>query len=448
MLKILHYSLGFPPYRTGGLTKFCMDLMKQQVDSNHEAALLWPGKMGFFCHNTLIKDRGVEEYDGAEIKSFEVIDPLPVSYDEGINAFDIFTAEGNVEVYKKFLEDYRPDVIHIHTLMGLHKAFLQAAKEKGIRLVFTAHDFFPICPKVTMFRDGHICDHVADCSKCGECNMTALSVKKMQILQLPLYRKIKNISFVKKIRKFHRDEYLSESRSNVTGRIIGTSEDFKHFRSHYESMLKLMDIIHYNSSVTRDIYEKFLGKLPSVVIPISHANISDRRRVKTFSDELIRMRYLGPYGKAKGFFYLKETLDKLWREKKNFCLDVHFEPSESSPYIRTHERYNYSELEKIFDETDVLIVPSVLYETFGYTVLEALSYGVPVIITKIVGAKDILGKGAGIIIDDIKSDQLLNTLKTLDADNLRAMNKCIVDDQKILVISEMEKIIESKCYCK
>ena len=44
-MKILHYSLGFPPYRTGGLTKFCMDLMKEQVKEGHEVSLLWPGEI-------------------------------------------------------------------------------------------------------------------------------------------------------------------------------------------------------------------------------------------------------------------------------------------------------------------------------------------------------------------------------------------------------------------
>ena len=30
------------------------------------------------------------------------------------------------------------------------------------------------------------------------------------------------------------------------------------------------------------------------------------------------------------------------------------------------------------DETDIMVAPSIWYETFGFTVLEALSYGVPV----------------------------------------------------------------------
>lgn len=32
----LHYSLGLPPYRSGGLTKYCTDLMVEQAKSNDE----------------------------------------------------------------------------------------------------------------------------------------------------------------------------------------------------------------------------------------------------------------------------------------------------------------------------------------------------------------------------------------------------------------------------
>ena len=45
-MRILHYALGFPPYRSGGLTKWCVDLMVQQAKEGHEVAMLWPGKMG------------------------------------------------------------------------------------------------------------------------------------------------------------------------------------------------------------------------------------------------------------------------------------------------------------------------------------------------------------------------------------------------------------------
>ena len=136
----------------------------------------------------------------------------------------------------------------------------------------------------------------------------------------------------------------------------------------------------------------------------------------------------------------------MWSKQHNFCLDVHFTPSEMSPYIRIHERYKYKELEKIFGETDVLVAPSVWYETFGFTVLEALSYGVPVIISGNVGAKDILVSGAGIVINKITPEKLCVALQNLRLDKLRNMNEIIVKKQPITQIEDMSNQIERVCY--
>ena len=151
-------------------------------------------------------------------------------------------------------------------------------------------------------------------------------------------------------------------------------------------------------------------------------------------------------GGWKGFFLLKAALDKLWKERQDFCLDVHFAPVESSPYMRIHERFIYNELEQIFDETDVLIAPSIWYETFGYTVLEALSYGVPVVISGTVGAKDILTDGAGIVIDDINDTKIYEVIRELNAEKLMKMNEIIVAKQSIATISEMKETIMEIAY--
>ena len=44
----------------------------------------------------------------------------------------------------------KPDVIHIHTFMGLYAEFLEAAKQLQIKTVFTTHDYYAICPKGNM----------------------------------------------------------------------------------------------------------------------------------------------------------------------------------------------------------------------------------------------------------------------------------------------------------
>lgn len=302
-MKILHYSLGFPPYRTGGLTKFNYDLMLEQAKEGNDVALLWPGEIKILNHKTSIrKDSSVNG-----IESFEIINPIPVPYDEGIEDTKSFMDWGDKLVYSDFLHNLKPDVIHIHTLMGLHKNFLIAAKEQGIRLVFTTHDFFPICPKVTMYRNGDVCTTINDCSYCPLCNVTALSSMKMQILQSPSYRKLKDSRIVKKIRKAQRDDYLSE---NIKPSNNPTRNDFdyKRLREHYKSMLKLMDFIHYNSKLTKRIYDKYLGCFPGQVIPITHADISDHRKIKKFDHSTLCLTYLGPAGGAKGFFALRRYL--------------------------------------------------------------------------------------------------------------------------------------------
>ena len=136
----------------------------------------------------------------------------------------------------------------------------------------------------------------------------------------------------------------------------------------------------------------------------------------------------------------------MWKEKQNFRLDVHFATRYKAPYIIEHERYSYNQLASIFDETDVLIAPSIWNETFGYTVLEALSFGVPVIISGTVGAKDIISDDAGIIIDDIDSDKLLAVLRELTVDKLDFMNRSICDHQHIQTITELSKSILKDLY--
>ena len=178
-MKILHYALGFPPYRTGGLTKYCTDLMLTQKEQGHQVALLWPGQMGFV--NKTFKIRKGQSWN--DIQSFEVINPLPVALDEGIVDIDAYTKSIDEKPYEKFLKNFNPDVIHIHTLMGLHREFIDIAKELGIRTVFTSHDYFGLCPKVTLFHDGKTCDDDHDCTDCVACNQTALSMKKITLMQ-------------------------------------------------------------------------------------------------------------------------------------------------------------------------------------------------------------------------------------------------------------------------
>ena len=444
-MKIVHYSLGFPPYRSGGLTKFCMDLMKEQVRTGNDVSLMWPGEIGLQNKKTRIR-KGPKV---CGIHNYEIVNPLPVPYDEGVGDPKVFLDCGDESVYASFFEDEKPDILHIHTFMGLHKNMIVAARSAGVRVVFTAHDFFPICPKVTMFRNGKICDCIRDCSACAECNQTALPYWKMVLLQSGLYRKLKETEFVKKLRKNHRDAYLGDdSGSDQNDRSsVASATDYCTLRTQFCSMLDLTDCIHYNSSLTKQVYEAYVGKHTNVVIPVTHGDIKDNRIVKQFNADRLRITYLGPKSVGKGWYLLKSALDELWGKRKDFLLSVFFQSDDKPEYVIEHGRYDHSMLERIFLETDVLVAPSIWYETFGFTVLEALSFGVPVIVSENVGAKEMILQGSGIV-TEASAESLRKAVDSLTESKLCKMNKEIIEHSTIQTINEMNRILTDSCYRK
>ena len=366
--------------------------MLTQAEQGHEVALLWPGQITGFNSNIKICKR--KEWSG--IGNFELINPLPVPLDEGIQNIDAYTKNSEKSVYLNFLKNYAPNVIHIHTLMGLHREFLQVAKKLGIRTVFTTHDYFGICPKVTLYHDGSVCDDDNGCFDCVKCNQSALSLKKIMVMQSSIYRMLKDTKFIKILRYQHRKRFFEDS-SSTTNELKNNNnkpQDYKRLREYYISMLDMMDFIHFNSSVAEMVYKRYFQPKNSAIISITHRDIKDHRKEKNFEHDALRIAYLGPTKPFKGFQFLIGVLDELWTKEKNkFELHIYSDTNIERTYI-THRqnRYSYSQLEEIFDNADLLVVPSQWYETFGFTVLEALSYGVPVIVTDKVGAKDLIKK--------------------------------------------------------
>jgi len=387
-MKILHYSLGFPPYRSGGLTKYATDLMEEQVNQGHEVILLWPGKINLLNKKLSIK----HSEDKFGITGYEIINPLPVPLLNGIKEVEFYMKKCDKNTYKDFLNKIKPDVIHIHTLMGIHKEFFEVSKEMQIKLIYTSHDYFGICPKVNLLFNNSICNDNKKCLNCTECNKNALSMKKIMILQSSLYRIFKESSIIKKCRSnYKKKSYNSKKVELEDNRVLeNNNKKYIDLRNYYFDIFNMIDKFHFNSTLARDIYLKYLNIKKYEVIPILHKDIKDKRVIKEFNKDL-KITYLGPTQVYKGFYLLKSVLDDLYKEGyTNFKLNIYYETLDSSQYMNIQSRFEYSELESIFKNTDLLVVPSIWYETFSFVAMEGYSYGVPLIITTNVGAKDII----------------------------------------------------------
>lgn len=62
------------------------------------------------------------------------------------------------------MDAVQPDIVNLHNLAGLSAAAIGAAHARGMPVVQTLHDYYFVCPRTAMFRDGHVCD--APCSGC------------------------------------------------------------------------------------------------------------------------------------------------------------------------------------------------------------------------------------------------------------------------------------------
>ena len=115
-MRILHYSLGLPPARSGGLTRYATDLMTAQC-GRHQVSLLYPGRWQPFGGRVRVR-RGK---DYGDVAVYELINPLPVPLSYGVREPGGFLQAKKLDraSLEAFYEQVRPDILHLHTWMGL-----------------------------------------------------------------------------------------------------------------------------------------------------------------------------------------------------------------------------------------------------------------------------------------------------------------------------------------
>ena len=191
-MRILHYTLGFSPYRNGGLTRYAKDLMISQNSLGHEVSTLYPSGSNIFKKKCSIRYEKL--LDGIDV--YEMLNPLPVPLYYGIKAPEEMIDESNLneKSFMAMLEKVNPDVLHIHTLMGLPKRYLEIAHDKGIRIIHTSHDFFGLCPKVNLINnEGRICKGHSE-EACMICNCKAKPVWFLKVRNLKCLVPLKSIA--------------------------------------------------------------------------------------------------------------------------------------------------------------------------------------------------------------------------------------------------------------
>lgn len=195
-MTILHYTLGLPPRRSGGLTRYATDLMLEQQKSA-KVMLLYPS--GYNPWSRSIRWKRDGSYHGVDLIKLKNSFPVPLLY--GIREPKDFISNRiiSVDTMEALYSEFRPDVFHVHTLMGLPKELLLFFKSKGVRLIFTSHDYFGICPKVNMVDyAGKICAKPS-AERCARCNKGVRGTLFLRLRNSKLLLDIKRVNIIRKI---------------------------------------------------------------------------------------------------------------------------------------------------------------------------------------------------------------------------------------------------------
>lgn len=395
-MQILHYSLGLPPYRSGGLTRYATDLMKEQVREGYQVSLIYPGGVSILstklkCHKWISKEG---------ITAYEISNSLPVPLYHGVGApLSFLSNDKNEELYEKILDEMRPSVLHVHSLMGLSIGLLMAAKSRGIRIVMTSHDFYGLCLKCTFVNnEGKLCDG-AEAHKCALCNLDAKSLLFIRTRNEPRVISIKN-----SVQKYLHGWYFtrktcdkSKKRREITNCYALNPilvNEYRSLLSYYDKLFGYINIFHFNSGVTERQYRKALGKnVVGKVVPITNYNIKDNRNKGFSCGKTLKMVFIGHTDEFKGFPLLKSVLMDLI--DYDWQLDVWGAGNRidsDTPKIRFRGSYSPQDLPAIYGDCAIAIVPSIWFETFSFVTLEALSYGVPVLVSDKVGAQTVVAE--------------------------------------------------------
>lgn len=144
----------------------------------------------------------------------------------------------------------------------------------------------------------------------------------------------------------------------------------------------------------------------------------------SFSEKEIDIIFVGRLEESKGIFKVLDTIDSNTRKKIVVVgySEVLSELKDRYPEVRFLGKKSHDEVTELIKRSRFLIQPSLWYETFGLTMIEAMSQGTPVLGFPIGTRLDFIQPGSnGFLIQEDNIQEGVNgALKTADYESLQS----------------------------
>lgn len=395
-INIAHFSIGEPYARLGGLVSYVESLIESQqkdclFDHIH---VLFPYYLTFFPSKSrvkVIKRLGKITFAG-------IVNSNPESLLEGIKYPESSISNESIEkALLAYLFTHNIQIVHFHSFLGITSNTVKLIHEKGIKTIYTTHDYQPVCPKINLIDNSGIkCYNVLNGDNCAKCNISSLSRGKLAIRNNRLGLFLQSFKSIKSLGKKVLRLGLTNKRSDQILEKHTTNDNAEYYKKRSLSFLQMLnthiDLIHFNSQLTRLVYNKVGVRQQGIVLPVSNKNFTNE--IEFFEIKLspkkLRFGFLGGNRREKGANELLTVFKGLVQDGySNFELKIFGEDSRqiNIPHELEHYVFNHGySKENTYNKFDILIIPSIWNETFGFVVAEALMHKKGVIASKSVGA--------------------------------------------------------------
>lgn len=432
-MKILLVSHFFPPTHNAGAEKRTLGYALSLLGLNHEVQVVCAGKW----------DEGRKHWNGYVD---EIYQDIPV---RRIHLNWKLAPDPNRYLYnnpvveqhlRKWLEEWKPDVVHITSCMTLSASVINAAKDQDIPVVLTLTDFWFICPRISLLRsNGSLCNGLTsdwECLKCLTANTKAYRGLNAVMPEAATATVLKWVS---------RHPTLSKRRG-----LRGMALDMEDRKKYLENALKMVDYISAPSKSLSDTIENSAVTQPIRVIQSGHDLSWLKEDSFKIESRIIRIGYIGQIIPLKGVHVLVSAFVDS-EVNKDAKLVIYGSTEKDSEYmaelkamlkakpevpIKFAGGFPHEQLGKVLSEIDVLIVPSLWMENNPRVIQEAFASKTPVIASNVGGISEFVQHGInGLLFERGDADDLARQLQIL-VDEPGLLEKLKVGVPKVKTIEE------------
>ena len=358
-MKILVISNYYPPSFVGGAEIYAYRLAKEFFKMGHQIEIV----TSFANKPSVRKEEGILVHRITKMPPLWRITGKLLGHNWNPYSYRI----------KNVIENFDPDIIHIHAISGTIQLYPLVKYLKGSKVVCHLHDHWPICYTGTLYnmQRGVPCE-----GKCIQCSFK------------PFLRTIGRVNL------WWRDRLLTIFEKNVDLFISPSGYLKKTLLVHNFSVGD--KIIHIPLGIDLDEFnpwEKvkpprvvFVGRMVSYKNPMMALKLA-----KAISGIHVDMIGNGP------------EIPKLIAVRKDWELEKR---------VKIYGQVKVEEVKKIINRAICLIVPSVCPENSPMTIYEALASGVIPIVTNLGGPKELIGT-VGTILDPFDDTLWIETINSL-----------------------------------